>query len=534
MSSSIHAFLNANTAYCAGIPAGPVSEGEILVDCLVGHPGYLLGNLYIARYLQSLRGGRLRALVAQTQPTMNAILKSFGVVSAFPEDKFLQQANPRSDQLARAVIGELGAPELSPAERRKRLLALRLDGIEIGDLIYDSYLRDTGNVTVTDLTAELRERIVIAFRYFFAYAEIVQRNPINYVVVGHTVYSRFGMLVRIAIKHGAMVVARKPASNRVVIRLYDAAHPQDNHEKHVPHADLGRLLKDRQGTLSAEGRRLAETTFADPEPESRGSGQASLPDGVLDEVLAETGADRPVVAVFSHCFTDANHYSASMLHDDYYHWLRDTIAYALNDPSKTWLIKGHPHAVHYKEKMTVSELVAEMAQGASHVRLVPEQVTVAQLAPRLSAIVANAGSVCVEGPMFGVPTISAGLGIWSGYGFDHVAHTLEQYYDLLECAGALPAVTEDQRELAFALYALVRNEISVTSAILPEITDVWWKSIDVDAVFAHAGRRLAELDYPSDPFYRALANGLEEGGSILLPAESAPMAAPAELTSTVA
>jgi hypothetical protein len=436
--------------------------------------------------------------------------------------------------LARAAIAKLARANPYPAELRARLLALELDGILIGDLIYDSYLRETGNVTVTELNPELRHRIILAFRYFATYADIVQRHRVNYVLVGHTVYSRFGLLVRIAISRGATVIARKPASNRVVIRRFDASHPQENHELHVPDGELDRLLRHRQDALSAQGRRLAEAAFADPAPTPEAANGSTTRAGGLDEVFEGVDPDRPVVAIFSHCFTDANHYAASTLHDDYYQWLRDTLAHALADPSKTWLVKGHPHAPHYREKTSVAEVFADMVQGADHVRLVPEHVTVAQLAPRLSAIVANAGTVCVEGPMLGVPTISAGLGIWSGYGFDHVAQSLAQYHDLLGRADALPAVTERERELAFALYALVRNEISVTSAILPEITSVFWEPIDAEGIFAHAADVLSALDYRSDPFYRALADGLATGGSILLPAGAAQPADPVELTSSVA
>jgi hypothetical protein len=302
----------------------------------------------------------------------------------------------------------------------------------------------------------------------------------------------------------------------VVIRRFDTKNPQDNHEKHVPLGELDHLLKHRLRVLSAEGRRLAAIVFADREPTQNVDHSTFLPDQIFDGV----DPDRPVVAVFLHCFTDAPHYAAHNLYDDYYQWLRDTLEFALHDSSKTWLIKGHPHAFHYKEKKNVNELFTEMVQGIDHVRLVPERVTIAQLAPHLSAVVANAGTVCVEGPMLGVPTISASVGIWSGYGFDHVASSLEQYYDLLGRAGTLPAVTDHERDLAFALYALVKNELSVTSAILPEITHVFWEPIDTEKIFDHCVHQLSTLNYRHDPFYRALAEGLETGRSILLPHES--------------
>lgn len=521
-SNVLQDFLSANRQYCSKIPSAPSEgAGNVLVDCLVMHPGYVLGNLYLGRYYQSQHGGDLFTYCHNRNQTLMAIAQSFGATRSFFEADLVQQVNRPAATEARRILAEIENPGLTFEERRRALLAQKIKGIQVGDLIYDTYLAQSHKTTVDEITEELRTVIILCCRYYFVYIALLKQNNISAVVLGHIVYLRFGVLARLAVANGVQVIAKKPASNNVLIRTCHSQADLYRHELKFARDEFDTLYASVGSELIEAGRDVASGSLV---PKDDLTGAHAADNGEKPEVrkvFDELSAEKPCVAVFAHCFTDAVHSHPALIYDDFHIWLDETLKIAAGMPEINWVVKGHPHAVHYKELRSAADVVQPYLASAPNIKLLPDAVGFGDISHRISAAVTAAGTVCVEGGICGIPVVSAGDGVWSGLGFDHRAESVSEYRDLLRNAPTLTAPTADSSKRALAALGLVNRYARVTSAVLPEISDQFWVRRDAETLFAETASRLKTTEPAQDPFFQAIKYGAQRQCSFLKAADSA-------------
>ena len=160
---------------------------------MVDHPVYYLGNLIIAKYLELTHGFKIWALISSKQDLKVVLTaKSFGVDGiTYIRDEAAKEASP----VAAAVIRHL--ENTSDVELRKRLLAIQINGIPVGDLIYDTYVRETRRITIRAFDDDLKAYLILLVNYCTLYERLLGALDVGAVVLGHTVYSRFGVLARV-------------------------------------------------------------------------------------------------------------------------------------------------------------------------------------------------------------------------------------------------------------------------------------------------------------------------------------------------
>ena len=118
------------------IPNG--QEKYILVDLLVCHPCYLIGNAVMAKYLQYHHGYKVLALVPPKEHGyIRELARSYGFTEFVGVDE--GQLIPQS-VLAQFPIAKAAAAGATAHDIRQMVMGISIDGIDIGDIIYDSYL----------------------------------------------------------------------------------------------------------------------------------------------------------------------------------------------------------------------------------------------------------------------------------------------------------------------------------------------------------------------------------------------------------
>jgi len=184
-----------------------------------------------------------------------------------------------------------------------------------------------------------------------------------------------------------------------------------------------------------------------------------------DEVREQLGLDpaKKTVVIFSHVLWDANMFFGEDLFEDQETWLVETVRAACANPRVNWLVKLHP-ANRYKTD--ASELNDEIAireafgELPPHVRLLrPEtDINTYSLFSVADAGVTIRGTVGIELPVFGIPTLTAGTGRYSGFGFTLDSSSPDQYLDRLAHAEALAPLDEETvllaKRHAYALFHL--------------------------------------------------------------------------------
>lgn len=223
-----------------------------------------------------------------------------------------------------------------------------------------------------------------------------------------------------------------------------------------------------------------------------------------DEARALLGVapGRKAAGVFCHILYDATFFYGESLYPDYETWLVETVRHAIANPNLDWLIKVHPVNVWRSkmdgkpmEQLEAAALRREFGALPPHVRLVGADTKLNTWAffGAIDYGVTVRGTVGMEMPCLGIPTVTAGTGRYSGRGFTIDPPTRADYaatlMSLHEVAPLDAGATSLARRYAHATFEL-RPVRTASFSFLYENRDwgVGELKMDVDVPAARAAR----------------------------------------------
>lgn len=166
---------------------------------------------------------------------------------------------------------------------------------------------------------------------------------------------------------------------------------------------------------------------------------------------------KKTAVVFSHVLWDANLFYGEDLFADYGDWFVQTVRAACQNPRLNWLIKMHPANAWKRARMGTTTELSEVALIRQHIGTVPphvrllypdEKVSTRSLFDMADYGVTVRGTVSVELPCFGVPTLTAGTGRCHGMGFTVDSNSVEEYLGRLARLEDLERITPEQTQWA--------------------------------------------------------------------------------------
>ena len=489
---------------------------RVIVDLLVAHPVYYLGNLILAKYLELIKGLKPWALVSSAEDSKIILLaRSFGIEQfTFVRDEAAKDARPESVQLLAQFEGHTGR------ELRRRVLAVNVNGIPVGDLLYDTYLRETRQVTMQVVDDDLRAYTALAINYYALYDRLLTDQDAAAIVVGHLVYLRFGILARLAATRGVDIFARYGGKGmRVQLRrgIADASDVMTRIEPTL--VDKILTVEGEEAVRLGEetlGRRMGgqgnEFEYLNEEGYSPRRLRMSAPELAQSMQL---DPERPKALFMLHAFPDANHFSPGLLFDDFYDWYRQTLDIALDLTNFDWLVKLHPNLAYYTDDTSPAALAMEVSARHSHVHLVPENLHTACLAELSTFLITVNGKAGLEFAGCGVPVVLGGRGFFAGNGFSEEPRGIDDYFAAL--AGGLNlTLNEDQRRRALVANDLFYRRLIVDCRFLPDSSYNFWQPFDEGEFWRGYSETMEAGGIEDDDLYRAMMAMFATGMNTIL------------------
>ena len=495
-------FIYINGRYWVRAHQKTKNDKYILVDLLVDHPGYIVGNCVAANYLKKYYNTELIGIVRNRLfYKTRKIAESYGIKKfIYPESFYYRYRHSGESRKLSHTIN---------LESRKSLLNLHFDGVKVGDLIYDTFLKKTGYGTILKLS-DLRAFVTEAVYFYRIFSRIFSSFRIVATVQGHIVYNVFGILARIAVKNGATVYARKPASGPMTIKRCSSMEDLFTYELRVDPFEFEPLFKTFLDLGIQEGQRFMQNRFFISNDRSDSDAVTAFSKTKKfynkKQLLSFLGIknNNPIVCIMSHIFPDAPHSHRQMLYDDYFLWLIETLKIIRKVQGVNWLIKEHPSVQYYNPVHTATKALKEICPQFDNIKMVPPDLNSASLVDIVDAIVTVRGTAGLEFSTFGIPCILAGESPYSGYGFTIEPYTRKEYAHLLQNIKEIGRLTDNQidqaRFIAFLIFCLFKAECS----LMPEIQAVFWKNFDENAIWNDALNRLKIYSPELDPLYRSL------------------------------
>ena len=337
----------------------------------------------------------------------------------------------------------------------KKFCELKFLGIQIGDLIYDSYIRFTKGIYCIKKDKFLFKLILKTVINSMIYNKIYKKYSIKALVVVDYSYLDLGPLIRMAVKYKILVILS--VKNLKILN-------ERNIDRHFYSLDLSKSeLLDKYRGKNIE-------SIVNEYLEKRFEGEIKQIDVKIaykdkkiylkEELIKMLNLDlnKKNIMIMPHCFSDVPHIDIG-LYIDYYEWLLELIKKVKNINNVNFIIKPHPASYLYNEKGEVEDLLKK--EKVTNIKIFPKDGSTASIKNIADVILTVRGTAGLEFSTFGIPCVNAGKGYYSGFGFNIEPNTIEEYEELLKNLDKIEKLTDEQIKLAkIVLYEIyIKNSV---------------------------------------------------------------------------
>jgi hypothetical protein len=385
-------------------------------------------------------------------------------------------------------------------------LSLKIDGIEVADLLVDSYLRfkpspvfDVNNPFVRRLVWQALRDVRQGQAYFGG-----RRKP-RWYLTSYTTYLEHGIPVRVALRNGVEVWSFGNL-NSFSKRLTQADH---FHTQNFARYRSEFETLDRQAERLQQARDQLETRLT--------GGIDAATSYMRQSAYAETDLELPAglngaVVVFLHDFYDSPHVYPELVFIDFWRWICFTIE-ALQKSGVTFFLKPHPNQI------SLSDAALErLRQKYPNLKWLPAEVSNVHLVRAgIACGITVYGTVAHELAYLGVPSIGCARHPHYTFDFCRTARTVDEYERMLRTYDALPVSKEELRRQALAFYYMHNLHAEVNERELLQVFVTFWRACNRDDIGQDAVIRdfQALISLPAfDQFVSAMAGGINMAGGI--------------------
>jgi hypothetical protein len=468
-------------------------RGYVLIEP-VFHPLMLLENANMAATIAVERD--LGLLFLLPNPFARRLRE---MLSSYPRSSFEYVVDLRGD-LIRLVQTLIEAWRVYRAlQTPEDILDLRIDGIEYGDLVYDTVLQ-MGYATIDRVDLRTLRQLWAFFYYRSKILQILDKRQIVAAAITGRHSTEAGTLTRHLLERRVEIVLR---SGPTIFAAAKYRTPADakvfEFRPDQRYVDL--VLRRRSDLIDAADAylrgRLANQV--DPSNDGLAFDQRKRVFRSKEAFAAAYGLDpsKPFVFVMIHVFNDHPHYLERLLFRDYYQWFLRTLDLAGTAKHVNWVFKEHPGAIYYYTRDTDSQRLEELVRSRSLTFLSSTADFNAASLPFLAhAVVTCIGTAGLEYSALGIPCVLAGTSPYSGFGFTIEPPSVDAYFDVLRHIDQLTPLTEEQRtvaKLVAYLYLHVLNEPRDPFFRHYRFEEIMRASSD--AVWADAAKILSQSNY---------------------------------------
>ncbi len=465
----------------------------VLVSLLVGDHEYYNVNLISAKLMAEIFN--LEPVALLESPKQTELIK---LVDSYHIRKKIFLSDCKLSLLLRLGLLAQSIWHWLTARTKQRRLDFRYKGFLIGHYIYDTYLRrGVGTIRLND--PRYARFTWWGLRQFHIYRKIFQERKYQIFFGPDQAYVGGGIPAIVAISQGIVVWYRSFGPKKAVYRACRtfadldvfSGHPdpaefawlwQHEREKAVAWAD-DYLSKIFAGIVNADNRDLMPAY----------SKSRQLSEAEYDEFFRTPRKKR--VFIFSHVFVDAPHLYRQGLYEDYEIWLRETLAIAAQRKDVLWIVKLHPSESSYflKTGRKGVDVFKDFA-GYENIKLFPEGASTASLVNVMDALVTMRGTAAVEYASFGVPVITAGRNMFSGFGFEAEPASREEYKKIL-LTSSFPRLTAEQAARAKVSLYLYNNCNRINLPLFKELNQDIDLVMSPEVVYNHLFKVLPKHKY---------------------------------------
>jgi len=435
MDDNIKNFIRHNRRVWGNSAISDSGSGEILFEFNPGHSS-IIAFSYLANVLQlkfnaklvvysmtntshqTLAIRSLRRLIRPVIPSVEKqIFSSFGVRSFMSVDP----TSPHIDKAAR--LFDKVYPSLQSKCDVENLV---VNGVWIGDLIYDTYLRRHSEPTIDIQSHKFIAFLRESLETLVFWQEYFETHEVKAINVTHCVYNN-AIPLRIAVQNN---VPAYQTNATHVYRMSKAELFAYGDYKYYPEI-FRKLSPHEQIAGIQEARKRIELRFSGKVGvDMQYSTKSAYGEKRNQPVLRKSNKLKVLIA--AHCFFDSPHSYGNNLFPDFYEWI-DFLGRISNETDYDWYIKTHPDFLpgnmaiiqYFLEKYPKFTLIDA---ATSHHQLIEEGI---------SCALTTYGTIGFEYAALGVLVVNASVcNPHIAYNFNLHPKSVKEYEDILRNLGS--------------------------------------------------------------------------------------------------
>lgn len=408
-------FIRHNRRVWGGTVAADTAR-EILVEQF-SLPTAIMAQSYFVNLLAGRFRARIRAYWPdrkgrKTTERLKAVYRSFNAESF--EIEMTPALEAESERLLKEVLPRL--------QTKRDVEELRLEGVLIGDLVYDSHLMNNRVPTVDLASDSFRASLKAALDYFVFWRDYLDSHDVASVIVSHCVYYEFATVLRLAIARG---IPSYQVNSTHVFRLSEKDLWAYTDFRYYPEEFKKLPPEEQKQALELSKERLDKRVHGEVGVDMPYSKKSAYARTERKRVLAES--DRPKLLIATHCFFDSPHGYGINLFPDFYEWL-EFLGTISEKTEYDWYIKTHPDYLP-----GTMEIVRGFVEKYPRLTLLPPETSHLQLIEDgLDFALSVYGSIGCEYAVLGKTVINASpCNPHVAYHFNLNPCTVEEYEQIL-------------------------------------------------------------------------------------------------------
>jgi hypothetical protein len=395
-----------------------------LNDMQSAHLAYsYLANVLATEYKAGIAAYVPRAFANQRQKLAFALKRAFhmeevGIYESFGVTEFVstEVTAAQKETAAEWLAGILGK-----LRSKRDIEELTINGVWLGDLIYDTYLKRFSRPTIDLKSSEFQRSLRESLELFAFWEAYFACHEVKAVNVSHCVYD-LAIPLRVAVAQN-IPVFQASATHVYRIRRNDLFAYNDFHYFRERFAALPQAV---QVAGVEEAKRRIERRFAgkvgvDMAYSTKSAYGAARHARLLRE------SPRKKILIATHCFFDSPHSYGKNVFPDFYEWL-DFLGKISEVTDYDWYIKTHPDYLAGTKEI-IENFIARyprftlLPADGSHHQIIAEGIDVA---------LTVYGTIAFEYAALGIPVINNSLNNpHIAYGFNLHSKDVEDYRRLL-------------------------------------------------------------------------------------------------------
>lgn len=484
----------------------PYGDGVVLAS-LCATPSVIHCYAELLPRFANRLGARIEAFQFQqkaSDPLLLAMYRSFGAslgLKCSRDQALRRKAETRAEEI------------FSQLRSKQDVVQIREKGVWLGDLIYDTYLRDLLLATVDILDPRLLGYIRDALVYMYSAERYFDSHHVKAVFADHLVYVWQGVLLRVAMNRNIPLYTvyfnPRPGAQRVdlIAREDGIGVPTRFNYWRYPQV-FSRLSKAEQEQARQKGRTLLEHRISGGMQNRILPGQSAYSVGGGERILSEAAC--PKLLILLHDFCDACHVYRNLLFDDFYEWIHFLLREASETPFE-WYVKPHPNMNDYRRRGIENanqKMIEELKRTYPKVNFLQPSISNRQLIEEgISGVFTMHGTAGHEFPFLGVPTVCGADNPHVSYPFVQTPKTVEEYAGLIRNAGSLPGVMGADRipEFCYMNYFFAGEHLGARTTIFDPLPLPGQKAEEVWEAALRAASK--ETDLILDAYVSDLVDG---------------------------